>query len=92
MTNDTPSREYPEIDINEYRAVQLQDYKGIFGLLALNIGGGENMTYYKQWIFLSEWNNGKPCPSDKKLPMAVRLGDKETAVNTLEELLKQLKG
>lgn len=92
MTNDTPSREYPEIDINEYRAVQLQDYKGIFGLLALNIGGGENMTYYKQWIFLSKWENNRSVPTNKKLPMAIRLGDKKTAISTLEELLKQLKG
>ena len=91
MNNNQPSRNYPEIDIDQYKAVQLQNYKGTFGLLSLDLKGGENTTYYKQWVFLSEWKNGKPIPGKRKMPMAVRLGDKETAIKVLETILKQLK-
>ena len=92
MTNNQASREYPELDIDEYKAVQLQDYMGKFGLLSLDIKGGENTTYYKQWIWLSEFKHGKSVASNRRFPMIVRLGDRETAIKTLEELLRQLKG
>lgn len=85
------NKEYPEIDIDKYKAVQLQDYKGVIGLLALSIGGGENITYFKQWVYLSHWKNGKNIPTAQKMPMAVRLGDRGTAIKILEELLRQIK-
>ena len=82
---------YEVIKVDQYKAVQLQEYKGIYGLLALNVGGGENETYYKQWVFLSKWSNGQSQPTDMRRPMGVRLGDKETAIKILEGALREIK-
>lgn len=84
-------REYKEIDVDEYNAVQLQDYNGTFGILALSLAGGENTTYYKKWAYASYYKNGKKITADKPTPVAVRLGDKRTAISILETMLRQLK-
>ena len=85
------SREYKEIDVDTYNAVQIQDYKGTFGILAVDIRGGENTTYYKRWAYSSYYKNGKKITADKPTPVAVRLGDKRKAIAILETMLKQLK-
>jgi len=84
------SREYDVVEVDYYKGVQLQDYNGTIGLLAMDKKGGENMVWYKVWVFLGKYVKGKSLPSNKTRPMAVRLGDKETAVKTLKEILRQL--
>jgi len=84
------SREYDVVEVDYYKGVQLQDHNGTFGLLAMDKRGGEHMVHYKQWVFLGKYVKGKNLPSNKTRPMAVRLGDKETAVRTLKEVLRQL--
>lgn len=86
------NKEFNTVQVDEYNGVQLQLYDGRWGVLAMQLGGGESRTWYKRWVFLSKWNNGRPKPDTKKVPMAVRLGDKEEAIKTLETLLKQVKG
>jgi len=64
--------------------ILLQEYQGSYGLVATT--RGNNDVNYKQWVFLSKWQNGKAVPDNKKRPMAVRLGKDPVAV--LEELLR----
>lgn len=68
--------------------VEVEEYKGIYGLVANT--KGQNEVWYKVWVFLSKWQNKQAVPDDKKRPMSIRLGDKDTAIKTLQTLLKQL--
>lgn len=86
------SKEFTTIQIDEYNGVQLQVYDGIWGILSMKRGGGENITYFKKWVYESILKKGIPIPGKRKFPVAVRLGDKETAIETLESILKQVKG
>ena len=78
------------LEVDTYNAIALQEYDGRYGLLALE--RGKNDVLYKKWVFLSRWSKlkGGPVPGDKKLPMAVRLGDKQKAIAVLTEILKSL--
>jgi len=86
------SREFEILEVDHYNGAQLQVYDGTWGILSLQKGGGNQGTWYKRWVFRSKWSNGVSVPTDKKLVQAVRLGDRETAIKTLETLLKQVKG
>ena len=78
------------IAVDERNGVYLEVYNGVYGVYRLELGNNE--VWYKTWCFLSRWLNGKPVASDKKLPMAIRLGnDKARAVKVLEKLLNQAK-
>lgn len=75
--------------VDQWNGVQLQKYKDTFQVLAMTPGGGEDAenVWYKQWVFLSRWENGQGIPDeDKRRPMGIRLGDKETALNILKKL------
>jgi hypothetical protein len=71
--------------VDHYNGIKVEQHNGVYGLLAMQKGSGENEVWYKKWVFLSKWKNGKGEPNDKKQPMAVRLGDKETALKVLRE-------
>lgn len=79
-------------EVDHYNGIQIQKYNGIFGLLAMQKGGGEQKeVWYKIWTFLSYWKNGEAVPGDKKRPMAVRLGEKQQAIEILEKIIYQIK-
>lgn len=85
--------DYDVIEVDHYNGVQLRCYDGKYGLLSMQ--KGQNEVWYKKWVFLSRWSKSQkePLPdTNKKLPMAVRLGDKQTALNTLKKLIKDLQG
>ncbi|KKM32243.1 hypothetical protein LCGC14_1565920 [marine sediment metagenome] len=86
------TKEFPEIKIDECNAIQLQVYDGTFGILSLRLAGGSTPTWYKKWVHNSVYKNNVAVPQKKAVPMAVRLGDKSTAIEALEETLRQLKG
>ena len=67
----------------------LDEYQGNYSLIdTKNVD--ENV--YKTWVFLSRWQDGKAVPIDKKRPMGIYLGDKETAIKMLEFFLSKIKG
>ena len=68
--------------------VKLEEYNGQYSLVATR--QGENEVNYIQWVFLSKWKNGEPVPGKKKLPMCVRLGDREMAIEVLKTILVKL--
>jgi len=70
--------------------VLLDEYKDTYGLVATRKGDSD--VSYVQWCFLSEWKNGEGKPSGMKRPISVRLGDKATAIATLQRLLTELGG
>ena len=78
------------IKIDRYSGVALNEYDGKFSIQTYNLGSNE--VWYLVWVFLSKWSKGssKAVPDEKKRPMAVRIGDKATAIKTLQTLLKQL--
>ena len=80
------------IEVDHYNSAYLEEYNGTYWLYALVKGSGQQAVWYKLWVFLSKYNKGNPIPDDMKRPMAVRLGDKKTAVKVLRELLKQVEG
>ena len=86
------SKEFNTIEIDEYNGVQAQVYNGVWGILSMKKGGGENITWYKKWVFLSKRIRGKALPMKQLIPVAVRLGDKAQAIETLETIIKQIKG
>jgi len=67
--------------------ILIAEHQGSYGLIATTRGSSDNN--YKQWVFLSKWQNSKPVPNNKKQPMAVRLG--KDPVKVLEQLIVELK-
>ncbi len=67
--------------------ILIAEHQGSYGLIATTRGSNDNN--YKQWVFLSRWVNGTSVPTDKKQPMAVRLG--EDPVKVLEQLIAEFK-
>ena len=86
------NQEFEILEVDHYNAVQLQRYDNVWGILSLQKGGGNEGSWYKKWVFKSKWSNGVSVATDKKMPVAVRLGDREEAIKTLEALLSQVKG
>ena len=78
------------VSVDANNSVLLEEYNEVFDLLALK--KGQNGVWYKVWVFLSKWQKGGAVPDDKKRPMAVRLGKKEQALDTLKMLLSKLEG
>ena len=83
---------YNEIDTTHYDAVQLDEYNGTYSIKAVQ--KGQNDVYYLRWVFTSKWSktSGGFVPDDKKRPMHIVLGDKQTALNTLREIINDLQG
>ena len=70
--------------IDDYNGVAVDVYKGIFAIMSMN--KGQNDVWYKKWIFWSRWLNGASKPDGKAKPLAIRLGDKTTALETLAKI------
>ena len=70
-------------EVDHYRGVKIEEYRGVYGLLAIQKGSGANEVWFKRWVFMSRFKDGKSSPQGNPRPMAVRLGDKETALKTL---------
>ena len=78
------------IEVNNYDGIQVDLYDGKYSLLAMQ--KGQNEVWYKRWVFLSRWKDGKPVADEKKMPMCVRLGDKEQARQILKSIWEQIGG
>ena len=74
-------------DRNSGYGVFLDEYHGNYSLIA---GREREKVYYKDWVFLSRWQNGQAIPDDKRRPMGVYLGSKEKAIEALEYFLNVL--
>lgn len=80
------TKEDKVFDIDHYKGIKVEEYNGVYGLLAMQKGSGVNEVWYKQWAYPSRFKNGKPMPEEKSRPVAVRLGDRQTALKVLREL------
>lgn len=76
-------------ELGYYNALGLQKYNDVYGLIWLEKKAHD--VYHKQWVWLSKWKDGKPVPVEKKRPMAIYLGDRESAIKMLESFLDKLK-
>ena len=86
------ANKYNEIDTTKYDAVQLEEYNGTYSIKSIQIG--QNETYYPRFAYPSEWSKATRgwVPGKKSFPVMVRLGDKQTALNTLRQIIKDLQG
>ena len=81
------------VEVDNYTAIALQEYKGKFGLVSLK--RGQNDALYINWVFISKWSQAEgrsvPDKSKKNVPMAVRLGaSKEETIKNLKMILHAL--
>lgn len=76
-------------EIDYYNALGLQKHNNVYGLIRLEKKAHD--VYHKQWCFSSRWKDGKSVPIEKKRPMAIYLGNKESAIKMLEKFLAKLK-
>jgi hypothetical protein len=76
------------VKVTDKTAIHLHEYKGKYSLDVATLGG--NSTWYSQWVFKSQWKDGKPVPDETKRVMGVYLGDRETAVKALRAILSKL--
>ena len=69
--------------------VELNEYNGNFSLQAAT---HKDDKYYKEWVFLSRWNQDTRSaePDEKKRPMGVYFGDRDSAIKALRFFLKEL--
>jgi hypothetical protein len=77
-----------EIKISSKEAISLDEYNGTFSIVACQVGNDGKI--YKKWGYESYRKDGKSVPGDKIRPVAIRLGDKENAVNVLHSLINAL--
>jgi len=83
------------IKVNEYNAIELNEYNGIFELVA---GVEKDDKFFKNWNIASTYDSevGGSVPSKKEdgryrnVPAKVILGDREQAIKNLRLLLEQL--
>lgn len=75
----------PESDWNE--GVLLEEYKGVFSLISAGKSQNSDGVVYKKWVFPQKKDK---TPTDKAIPMKVRLGSKRQAVKSLQYFLEQL--
>ena len=78
-------------DRNSGYGIMLDKYNDNYSLVA-GRKSEKDGAQYKDWCFLSKWENGGPVPDDKKRPMGVYFGDRQKAIEALEFFLKALKG
>lgn len=79
------------IEIDHYNGIDIEEYNGVYGLISMYKGGGEEMSvWYKRWCFPSKWKNGRAVPDEKSKPVAVRIGhgQKET-LETLKQIVEE---
>jgi hypothetical protein len=68
----------------------MEEYKGIYGITVVQ--EGKDGKIYKKYAYESTRKDGKFVPADKSRPIAVRLGDKATAISALKSMLVELEG
>ncbi len=75
--------------VNDYGdGLILDEYNGQYSLIATT--QGKDGTSYKRWVFLAKSEDRQLVATKKKLPMSVRLGNRETAIRVLEQILTEL--
>jgi len=67
------------------RGVQLDEYNGVFSLIAAR--EGTDGKIYKEWAFPQDKDRR---PRDKAIPVKVDLGDKDQAIEALLVFLREL--
>ena len=69
--------------------VMLDEYNGNYSLIA---GKQTEQDLYKDWVFLSKWSqsDGGFVPDNKKRPMGVYLGERDSACEALRFFLTKL--
>lgn len=79
------------IEVNNYDGIKVDEYQGKYYLVAMQ--KGQNEVWYMRWCFLSRFKKGEkePFPSDKKQPIKVVLGDKESAMKNLKLIFELIK-
>lgn len=75
-----------KIESSEYGdGVVIQDYNGVFSIQSATLKGD---NIYKRWVFPQDKDR---CPLSKAIPMQVKLGTRQEAVDILEFFLDKLK-
>ena len=64
----------------------IQDYNGVFSILSAKIKDDKT---YQRWVFPQDKDRS---PGPKAIPMQVKLGSREEAIEILEYFLGKLKG
>jgi hypothetical protein len=67
--------------------VRLAEYKGVYSLTSIRIGGDGKM--YEQW---ATYQTGKDKHQPKDWPVKAILGEKDVAVGALVESLREITG
>jgi len=69
--------------------IQVNEYNGNYSLQAAK---QKEDKIYLDWAFLSKWDEGTRgfVPDEKKRPMSVYLGDRESAIKALKFFLNEL--
>ena len=70
----------------------LEKYNEQFGIYSAQESRDPNGTLYKKWAFPQRRQDGKNVPSDKAIPLGVKLGNQREAINILRYFLEQLNG
>jgi hypothetical protein len=74
--------------VGKRAGIHLKEYKGKFTVVQTREGEGD--VHYLDWVFLSQWKNGEHVPDEKKRPMGIWLGDEDTALEALRDIIKQI--
>jgi hypothetical protein len=71
-------------------AVVLDEYNGSYRLVAAQ-KSKKNGTVYQKWCFRQDYVDGKNVPG-KAIPVQISLGDEQSAIKVLREVLRELSG
>jgi hypothetical protein len=74
------------IKVDQYTSLNLEEYKGTYAIIEGWIG--RDGTFKPSWC-TREIGKEK---TEKKMPVRVKLGDKDNAIKALTMLLEELKG
>jgi hypothetical protein len=80
--------DYEVITIDKWARLQLDEYNGTFKI----VEGWENRDGEFKPSFCKREFGGKDNRTEKNVPVSVKIGDRETAIETLCNLLYQLTG
>lgn len=76
-----------QIRTGEKNFIELEEYKGTYSLAACY--EGSDGTVRKEWALRQ---TGRDKHADKDTPVKVVLGDAQTAVAALKQIIKQIEG
>lgn len=72
--------------------ILFEKYKEEFGLYAAQKPRIGNGTIYKKWAYPQRRHENKNIPSEKAIPIGVKLGNQREVITILRDILKQLNG